>query len=110
MNQKLKKDIDYVVENSIKAVLPDEAVTRALKNFSYGDGKVILVAAGKAAWQMAYAAKGVLKKLDGGIVITKYDHVKDKIEGIECYEAGHPVPDENSFNATKKALNMVSNL
>ena len=110
MNQKLRKDIDYIVENSIKQVLPDEAVARALKNFDYGNGKVILVAAGKAAWQMAAAAKDVLKRLDAGIVITKYDHVKDDLEGIECYEAGHPVPDENSFNATKKALELVENL
>ena len=110
MNHKLRKDIDYIVENSIKAVLPDEAVARALKNFSYGSGKVILVAAGKAAWQMASAAKGVLKKIDAGIVITKYDHVKGNLEGVDCFEAGHPVPDQNSFNATEKAINLVAGL
>ena len=110
MNQKLRNDIDYIVENTIKEVLPDEAVTRALNNFSYGKGKVILVAAGKAAWQMAAAAKKVLKRLDGGIVITKYDHVKSDIEGIQCFEAGHPVPDQNSFDATKKAIELVEGL
>ena len=110
MNEKLKKDIDYIVENSIKEVLPDEAVARALADFSYGEGKLILVAAGKAAWQMANAAKKVLEHIDGGIVITKYDHVKGEIEGIQCIEAGHPVPDQNSFDATKKAIEMVENL
>ena len=110
MNQKLRKDIDYIVENSIKAVLPDEAVARAFENFSYGSGKVILVAAGKAAWQMAAAAKGVLKKIDAGIVITKYAHVKGDLEGIDCFEAGHPVPDQNSFDATGKAINLVTGL
>lgn len=110
MNQKLRKDIDYIFENSIKAVLPDEAVARAFENFSYGSGKVILVAAGKAAWQMAAAAKGVLKKIDAGIVITKYDHVKGNLEGIDCFEAGHPVPDQNSFDATEKAINLVAGL
>ena len=110
MNKKLKKDIDYIVENSIKEVLPDEAVTRALANFSYGEGKLILVAAGKAAWQMANAAKKVLEHVDSGLVITKDDHVKGEIEGIQCIEAGHPVPDQNSFDATKKAIEMVENL
>ena len=110
MNQKLRNDIDYIVENTIKEVLPDEAVARALNNFSYGKGKVIIVAAGKAAWQMAAAAKKVLKRLDGGIVITKYDHVKSDIEGIQCFEAGHPVPDQNSFDATKKAIELVKGL
>ena len=110
MNQKLRKDIDYIVENSIKEVLPDEAVARALKNFNYGSGKVILVAAGKAAWQMAASAKIVLKRIDSGIVITKYEHVKGQLEGIECFEAGHPVPDQNSFDATKKAIDLVQGL
>ena len=43
MNQKLRNDIDYIVENTIKEVLPDEAVSRALNNFSYGKGKVIVL-------------------------------------------------------------------
>lgn len=30
-------------------------------------------------------------KIDEGIVITKYGHVKEPIERIECFEAGHPV-------------------
>ena len=110
MNKKLRKDIDFIITNTIKVVLPDEAVEKALKNFSYGNGKIVLVAAGKAAWQMAYAAKNSLKRVDRGIVVTKYEHVKGIIEGIECYEAGHPIPDDNSFKATEKALEMVSDL
>ncbi len=110
MNQKLRQDINYIVENTVKAVLPDEAVSRALRNYSYGEGKVVLVAAGKAAWQMAQAAQSVLKRVDAGIVVTKYDHVKHPLDGIECYEAGHPVPDENSFKATRRALEMVEGL
>ena len=43
-------------------------------------------------------------------MVTKYDHVKGEIPGIVCCEAGHPVPDENSFNATKKALELVEPL
>ena len=39
--------------------LPDAAVTRALEGRDF-PGKVVLVAAGKAAWQMADAAVGCL--------------------------------------------------
>lgn len=56
MNHNLKKDADTIIQKSIQAVLPDEAVKRALKDFKKGPGKVVLVAAGKAAWQMAQAA------------------------------------------------------
>ena len=110
MNNKLRKDADEIIRACLNAVLPDNAVARALKNLEIPEGKIILVAAGKAAWQMANAAVKELGKVDDGIVVTKYDHVMGEIPGIACYEAGHPVPDENSFTATCRALELVSSL
>lgn len=107
MISSLRKDADIIIKKSIDAVLPDEAVKRALKDFKKGSGKVVLVAAGKAAWQMANAAVKEMPDISEGIVVTKYDHVKGDIPGITCCEAGHPVPDENSFSATRKALDLV---
>ena len=109
MNASLRKDADQIVRESIAAVLPDEAVRRTLRDYKPGTGKTLLVAAGKAAWQMAKAAVDTLGQVDGGVVITKYGHVIGEIPGVVCYEAGHPVPDENSFAATKKALELVEN-
>ena len=109
MNASLRKDADQIVRESIAAVLPDEAVRRTLKDYRPGAGKTLLVAAGKASWQMAKAAVDTLGRVDGGVVITKYGHVIGEIPGVVCYEAGHPVPDENSFAATKKALELVEN-
>lgn len=75
------------------------------------DGKVVLIAIGKAAWQMAKAASDVLGyKIDNGVVVTKYEHVMGKIPNCVCYEAGHPVPDENSFKGTQAAIDAVTNL
>ena len=74
-------------------------------------GKVILVSVGKAAWQMAMAASDCMgDRIDKGVVITKYGHVKGPIDRVECFEAGHPVPDENSFRATQAAIDMVTGL
>ena len=110
MNKSIRKDAEQIISASLKAVLPDEAVQRALKEYHPGAGKRLLVAAGKAAWQMAKAAVDTLGHVDGGVVVTKYGHVKGEIPGVACYEAGHPVPDENSFSATRKALELVSGL
>ena len=110
MNLTLRKDADAIIASSLNAVLPDEAVRRALKAFAPKGGRVLLVAAGKAAWQMAHAAVEALGRVDGGVVVTKYEHVKGEILGVNCYEAGHPVPDENSFAATEKALELVQGL
>ena len=110
MNQILRKDADAIIQASLQAVLPDKAVERALRDFRSGSGRTILVSAGKAAWQMAAAAVRALGKVDDGIVVTKYGHVMGEIPGVVCYEAGHPVPDDNSFSATQKALEMVRDL
>lgn len=110
MNTSLRKDADQIVSASIRAVLPDEAVERALKSYQPRGGRTLLVAAGKAAWQMAHAAVAALGHVDGGVVVTKYDHVKGEIPGVSCFEAGHPVPDENSFAATGRALELVRGL
>ena len=109
MEKTLRSCADQIVEASIRAVLPDEAVRRALKDF-HPEGRTVLVAAGKAAWQMAHAAVAVLGHVDGGVVVTKYNHVKGKIPGVTCCEAGHPVPDANSFASTQKALELVQGL
>ncbi len=105
----LRKDADLIVRAGIKAVLPDEAVKRALADMEYPKGRLVLVAAGKAAWQMAKAAADTVR-VDSGIVITKYGHVMGELAGIICCEAGHPVPDQNSFDATEKAVEIVRDL
>ena len=110
MDKLLRADAQRIILSSLKAVLPDEAVARALKEFRPGKGRILLVAAGKAAWQMAKAAVDELGRVDGGVVVTKYGHVKGEIPGVECHEAGHPVPDANSFAATARALELVEGL
>ena len=110
MNRQLRADAETIVRSAIEAVKPDEAVCRALKNATLSDG-VYLVAVGKAAWQMAAAAVRELKKpLQDGIVITKYAHTMGEIPGVRIFEAGHPVPDENSYKATRAVLDMTSGL
>ena len=106
----MRSRAERIIKASIAAVLPDAAVVRALEAAEF-PGNVILVAAGKAAWQMARAARQTLGDvISGGIVITKYGHVPEPIEGIVCREAGHPIPDENSFSATREALDLVAGL
>ena len=110
MNTRLRTEAEVIAAASIRAVQPDAAVRRALAGQSF-PGRVLLVAAGKAAWQMAKAAKDFIgDTVEQGVVVTKYGHVMGELSGIVCYEAGHPVPDENSFAGTQKALALVENL
>ena len=110
MGASLRKDAEMIIADSIREVQPDSAVIRALKETTL-NGKIKLVAAGKAAWQMAKAASNYLgERLEQGIVITKYGHVRGELPRIRCCEAGHPVPDEGSFDAARKALALTENL
>ncbi len=110
MDKNLRARADAIVSASIKAVQPDDAVRRALAGQDFA-GRILLVSAGKAAWQMAKAAYNCLgDRIEGGVVVTKYDHVMGPSANFTCCEAGHPVPDENSFAGTQKALNLVADL
>lgn len=110
MNEQLRADAEAIVRAAIEAVSPARAVQKALQNRTF-PGKVYLVAAGKAAWEMARAALEVLETpVAAGIVVTKYHHVKHPLPGILCREAGHPVPDENSFSAAAEVLEMTHGL
>lgn len=107
----IREDAERIIRESIKQVMPDEAVARALRGRSFGQGKILVVAAGKAAWRMAQTAARILgDKISSGVVVTKYGHGEAEIPGMICYEGGHPVPDENSFRGTQAALDMVSGL
>ena len=110
MNQKLRRDAEDIARFAIEQVKPDGAVKRALAGFA-PEGRVFLVAVGKAGWQMAQAAVRELPQpVDGGVVVTKYGHVLGDISGVDCYEAGHPVPDENSFRGTQAVLELTKDL
>lgn len=104
-------DAQYVIQTALAACQPDAAVRRALEGKTFSSGKIYLVATGKAAWQMASCAAGLLgERLSGGVVVTKYDHSKGEIPGCTVYEGGHPVPDENSFRGTQAAIDLVTGL
>lgn len=106
----LKDDVLKIVDEAIRSVLPENTVVETLNRLQL-TGKIILVAIGKAAWRMAKAAKDVLdKQIIKGVLITKYGHSMGQIAGIEIYEAGHPVPDENTIHATERVLEIVDGL
>ena len=110
MNQNLRRDAEEAVRAAIRAVLPEDAVRRALSGLSF-PGRVFLVAAGKAAPRMAKAALGALNvPVADGIVISKYGHFSEELSPLRRFEAGHPVPDENSVAAAEAVLALTEEL
>ncbi|MBQ8416150.1 MAG: glycerate kinase [Clostridia bacterium] len=111
MNNVLRKEAEQIWTAAIQACLPDEAVCTALERLPEVKGRIYLVAIGKAGWKMADTACRLLgDRLFSGIVITKYDHAKGELPRIKTYEAGHPVPDQNTLTATEQVLSMTKDL
>lgn len=107
----LRENAKKIMDAALAAAMPNAAVRAALEKAEFAEGKLVLVAAGKAGWQMAKAAYDQLgSRINGGVVVTKYDHSKGPIGNLEIYEAGHPVPDSNSFRGTQAAIDAVTGL
>ncbi len=108
MDLRLRTDAEAIARGAVSDMLPDLRVKQAVASLQF-PGDVYLVAVGKAAWAMAEAASSVVS-VKKGIVLTKYGHVSGPLGNITCLEAGHPVPDENSYRGTRAVLDLVSGL
>ena len=106
-----REDVISIVRKSVQAVMPREALKKALSEISFSGDRLYLVAAGKAAYSMAKTAESVLSdKIRDGVVITKYGHARAPLQRVRIFEAGHPSPDQNSYEATQKAIDLVYGL
>jgi len=95
---------------SIKQLKPELLLKNVFKQIEFPD-QVHLLAVGKAAWAMAKTAKEQLgNKIWNGSILTNYGNSSGNIEGLEIFEAGHPLPDDNSVKFTDKILKKISNL
>lgn len=107
----LAKDACEIINEALHAAMPDTAVKKALTELPATDGRLFLVAVGKAAWKMAHAAYECLGgQIHSGIVITKHGHSEGQIGNLLIREAGHPVPDADTYAATEEALALTADL
>ncbi len=107
----LREDANAIIHEVIAGVLPDSSVKKALRESKLQDGKIVLIAAGKAAWQMANVAASQLgDRIDSGVVITKHGYSKGAIANFQIFETGHPVPDNNSFLAADAVIRAAGHL
>lgn len=107
----LYNDAKKIIDEAIKSALPDNAVKKALAGKNFGDKNIFLLAVGKAAWQMANAAfKELGGRISEGIVITKHGYSGSSIGNLKIFEAGHPVPDADTYRATEEAVAMAESL
>jgi hydroxypyruvate reductase len=92
-------------DNKLKINLEKYEIIENLEKYD----KIYVIGAGKATATMAKAIEEILKnKIERGLISVKYGHTSD-LKIIDYIEAGHPVPDENGFEAGKKILDIAKN-
>ena len=106
----IHNDAQIMIKNIIDDNMPQAAVENALRAHTF-NGRIHMVAIGKAAWTMAKASSDFLgDRLAGGVVITKYGHSVGDLPNCSIYEAGHPVADENTLAATLECIKLAEGL
>src|ERR687897_630986 len=118
-NAPVREDLKEIFAAGLSGADPQLAVRRELE---FEDGailaaekrfeprRVYVLAAGKAAGEMAKAAEELLgEKVSGGLVVTKDGHDPGP-EGLETVFASHPDPDERSGEAARRVQEPAESL
>ncbi len=108
-NKRFLIDSWWTGVNSVKG---DAATLAALRENKVAEVDHIL-AVGKAACAMVEGACQFFSEITSALIVTKYEHVTANLKnhpGIEVIESGHPIPDQNSLLAGKKAVKFVEQI
>lgn len=121
----MRSEAEEIFKSCLQAVDPYEAVKRFVRlegdRLLLGSGtasemelhlktfkRISLVGAGKATAPMARAMEEILKeRIHQGIINVKYGFT-DELAVTEMIEAGHPVPDQNGVEGTRKILHLLT--
>ena len=115
----MREDLQEIFSAGLAAADPQRAVRRELElegdailagEKRFEPRRVYVLAAGKAAGEMAKAAEELLgEKVSGGLVVTKDRHDPGP-EGFETVFASHPEPDERSVEAARRVQELAESL
>jgi hydroxypyruvate reductase len=109
-NGSVRQRLSALFETAYKTAHPSVCLPAHLPPVPPG-GRIIVIGAGKGSAAMAvaaeehYIAAGVAEKISGLISTRHGFALPTKI--IEILEAGHPVPDQNSIDGGKRAIELA---
>lgn len=102
-----KRSLEYLFMQGVSFADPLNCVPALLPQKP--NGRVLVVAAGKAAASMAHAVEVSWGTDVEGIAVTRYGHVKP-CKTIEVIQAAHPVPDDKGQIAAKRIIHEAETL
>jgi hydroxypyruvate reductase/glycerate 2-kinase len=113
--------VQKIFIEGVRSVLPEKLIRNIIRikgpelrikdlTFNLNDiANIYVIGAGKASAAMAHYTEVILgERITDGHIIVKYDYAC-QLEKIKVTEAGHPIPDQNSFKATEEILKIADN-
>ena len=106
----LRQHVLTILKSGIAGADPRKLVENALADGVLSgvpdDGKLIVIAAGKASAAMTSAFVSAMKKPVRGLIASP--QAGRRIEGMEWFDVGHPIPTGDSVKAGVRALELAS--
>lgn len=116
----MREDADRIFKAGLAAADPSAIIQRSCRidddHLFIGDHRfdlktvhrIIVVGAGKATAVMAKAVEAILSdRIATGIISVKYGHTQE-LKHIDTIEAGHPVPDRNGVDASRRIMDLAT--
>ena len=106
----LRRMFDAAIASAQPAVcVPPHLPLHLLAPGSLGQGRLVVIGAGKASAAMARAVEDHWAGPLTGLVVTRYGYAVP-CQHIEIVEASHPVPDDAGLRAAERMLALVQDL
>ncbi len=109
----LRTDAQAIFEAAVRAVEPRGLVREHLEseNVTGPNGRVWIVAVGKAAAAMATGAVEVLgERIAGGVLIAPPGTTGGLPAGLEVFEGGHPIPNQEGVRGATRIRDLAAGL
>jgi len=114
-----RESAEHIFLSAIRGVLPEKligdlvSIRGSILHIGYNSfdlqkyKNIYVIGAGKASAALGhYLENAIGERITGGHIITKYGFCC-RLKRIKVTEAGHPVPDENSFISTGEIVSMA---
>jgi glycerate 2-kinase len=116
---KNRESARHIFLSGIKGVLPSALISNLIsvrgpilkigyRTYDLGQIRnIYVVGAGKASASMAHYTESIIgDRITGGYIVTQYGYYC-RLKRIVVAEAGHPVPDMNSFRSTEEIIKIA---
>ena len=108
MTRNPKNALQSAFQAAIDQADPEAAVARHMTALPHNtNGRVIVIAAGKAAPAMLRGAMAQLGPDIEALCVTHKEN-QDRIENIPFFNSGHPIPDDVGLEATQKIAEVLA--